>query len=150
MIFWFRVAHPKHSWSRPFLVWTSMITWDHVTRLTFPIRNGTVTSNLSWFMSFLANICAKFLGLALLSLYSRFPIEYSFDWALPSSYRSVGGRSWFAELIKESFRAFNVNFRCLWSSRGSIDVISASFNSRSIGDVVKAPIMALDCLLISF
>jgi hypothetical protein len=35
-------------------------------------------SNLSWFMSFLANLCAKFLGLTLLSLHSRFPVEYSF------------------------------------------------------------------------
>jgi hypothetical protein len=77
-------------------------------------------------------------------------MEYSFGWALPSLYRSVGGRSWFARLIKGSFRALNVNFHYLWSSRGSIGVISASFNSRSIGDVVKAPIMALDYLLISF
>jgi hypothetical protein len=107
-------------------------------------------SNLSWFMSFLANLCAKFLGLALLSLHSRFPIEYSFGWALSFSYRSVGGRSWFTRLIEESFRALNVNFRYLWSSRGSIDVISASFNSRSIDDVVKVPVIALDCLLISF
>jgi hypothetical protein len=106
--------------------------------------------NLSWFMSFLANLCVKFLGLALLSLHSRFPIEYSFSWALPSLYRSVEGRSWFAGLVKGSFRALNVNFRYLWSSRGSIGVISASFNSRSIGDVVKAPVMALYYLLISF
>jgi hypothetical protein len=77
-------------------------------------------------------------------------MEYSFDWALPSLYRSVEGRSWFAELIKESFRALNVNFRYLWSSRGSIDVISAFFNSRLIGDVVKTSIMTLDYLLISF
>jgi hypothetical protein len=106
--------------------------------------------NLSWFMSFLANLYAKFLSLALLSLHSRFPIEYLFGWALPSLYRSVEGRSWFAGLIKGSFRALNVNFRYLWSSRGSIGVILAFFNSRLIGDVVKAPIMALDYLLISF
>jgi hypothetical protein len=40
--------------------------------------NPSEGSNLSWFVSFLANLCAKFLGLALLSLHSRFPIEYSF------------------------------------------------------------------------
>jgi hypothetical protein len=101
-------------------------------------------------MSFLANLYAKFLDLTLLSLHSRFPIEYSFGWAHSSLYRSVEGRSWFAGLIKGSFKALIVNFRCLWSNRGSIGVISASFNSRSIGDVVKAPVMTLDCLLISF
>jgi hypothetical protein len=107
-------------------------------------------SNLSWFMSFLANLYAKFLDLALLSLHLRFSIEYSFGWALPSLYWSVEGRSWFTRLIKGSFKTLNVNFRYLWSSRGSIDVISAFFNSRLIGDVVKASIMALDYLLISF
>jgi hypothetical protein len=77
-------------------------------------------------------------------------MEYLFDWALSSLYRSVEGRSWFARLIKGSFKALIVNFRYLWFNKGSIDVISASFNSRSIGDVVKAPVMTLDCLLISF
>jgi hypothetical protein len=106
--------------------------------------------NLSWFMSFLTNLYAKFLGLTLLSLHSRFLIKYSFGWALSSLYHSVEGRSWFAELIKGSFKALIVNFRYLWSNRGSIGVISASFNSRLIDDVVKAPIMTLDYLLISF
>jgi hypothetical protein len=94
--------------------------------------------NLSWFMSFLINLCAKFLDLTLLSLHSRFLIEYSFGWALSFLYRSVKGRSWFNKLIKESFKVFIVNFRYLWFNRDSIGVISAFFNSRLISDVVKA------------
>jgi hypothetical protein len=40
--------------------------------------NPSEGSNLSRFMSFLANLYAKFLDLTLLSLHSRFPVEYSF------------------------------------------------------------------------